>query len=69
MQSGEVELIYGYDEDINSVSTQTVILKDGDSFYIPTGLIHRAVAVKDTYVYEFSTQHFNSDSYRIINGD
>ncbi len=69
VQSGKVQLLYGYDEDINSMNTQTAILEEGDSFYIPTGLIHRAIALKDTYVYEFSTQHFDSDSYRILKGD
>lgn len=67
IQSGKVKLLYSYDEDIDKA--QSIILEEGDSFHIPVGLIHRAIAIEDTYVYEFSTQHFDSDSYRVIKGD
>ena len=43
--------------------------KKGDNFHIYTGLRHQMVALEDSQVYEFSTQHFDSDSHRIIKGD
>jgi hypothetical protein len=31
---------------------------------VPRGLVHQMEAVEDSELYEFSTQHFNSDSHR-----
>ncbi len=45
------------------------ILTTGQSFYVPVGRIHRVVALEDTKVFEFSTEHFDSDSYRLEKGD
>ena len=67
VQSGKLLLFYGYDSDINLA--QKKILKKGDSYHIPVGLKHRMVALEDTEMFEFSTQHFDSDSIRVINGD
>jgi hypothetical protein len=36
---------------------------------IPPGLLHQMQAIEDSELYEFSTQHFESDSYRIVKGD
>lgn len=44
-------------------------LTKGDNFHIPTGRVHRMTALEDTELFEFSTQHFDSDSYRILKGD
>ena len=63
VQSGSVYIQYGYDEDINKATTMT--LEAGSSFHIPVGLIHRITALEDSDVFEFSTQHFDEDSYRI----
>jgi quercetin dioxygenase-like cupin family protein len=46
-----------------------VILTPGDNFHVYTGLRHQMIALEDTELFEFSTQHFDSDSYRIIKGD
>ncbi len=46
-----------------------VILERGDNFYIPANRVHQMVALEDTELFEFSTQHFDEDSYRIIKGD
>jgi mannose-6-phosphate isomerase-like protein (cupin superfamily) len=67
VQSGSILVLYGYDEDIRSCS-QT-ILKAGESFHIPAGLIHRIIGIEDSDIFEFSTQHFDEDSYRIEKGD
>ena len=67
IQSGSVIIYYGMDEDINKA--KAVMLMAGESFHIPVGLIHRIVAVETSEVFEFSTQHFDEDSYRLIKGD
>ncbi len=67
IHSGQLEVTYGYDEDINKA--QVTILEPGDTFYVPTGLIHQMKGIKDTEMYEFSTQHFDEDSIRVIKGD
>ena len=45
------------------------ILHPGDSLHIYTGLRHQMLALKDSELFEFSTQHFNEDSKRIEKGD
>lgn len=67
LQSGCINMIYGETEDIDQA--KSTLLFPGDSFHIPTGLIHRIEAIEDSNIFEFSTQHFDSDSYRIIKGD
>jgi len=69
IQSGKIQLTYGWEDDINAESTQTTILEPGDTFHIPVLLRHQAVALLDSNIFEFSTTHFDSDSYRIIKGD
>jgi len=36
---------------------------------VPIGLVHQMEALEDSELYEFSTQHFDSDSHRLIKGD
>lgn len=67
VQSGKIILYYGWHEE-KHLST-SVILEQGDHFHIPTGLKHQMVAIQDTELFEFSTQHFDDDSYRIEKGD
>ena len=67
VQSGELLLIYGEDDDINKAKMR--ILRPGDKFHIYPGLRHQMQARKDTDMFEFSTQHFHDDSYRIEIGD
>jgi mannose-6-phosphate isomerase-like protein (cupin superfamily) len=45
------------------------ILNPGECMDIAPGLVHQMEALEDAELYEFSTQHFNSDSYRIVKGD
>lgn len=47
----------------------TVELKPGDNFYVPPGRVHQIIALETTELFEFSTQHFDEDSYRLIKGD
>ena len=46
-----------------------IILGPGDNFHVYRGLRHQMIALEDTELFEFSTQHFDSDSYRLQKGD
>lgn len=44
-------------------------LNAGDKFHVPVGIRHRMYAIEDTEMFEFSTEHFDEDSFRIEKGD
>ena len=67
VQSGRIKVLYSDEDDINSA--KHVILEAGDNFHVYRGLRHRMIALLDSEVFEFSTQHFDSDSHRIEKGD
>lgn len=67
VQSGKILLRYGDDDDYDNA--KEIILNPGDKFHIYRGLRHQMEAIEDTEMFEFSTQHFESDSYRVIRGD
>ena len=67
LENGNIRLFVGYDHDINK--SDVVCLNPGDSFHIPVGLVHRLEALENSRVFEFSTQHFDEDSIRLIKGD
>ena len=67
LQSGKLILRYSDGDDLFSATT--VILSPGDKFHIYTGLRHQMEAIEDSDLIEFSTQHFEEDSYRIQRGD
>jgi len=52
-----------------SPKRKNLILKPGDAFHVPIKMIHQMTGLLDTRMFEFSTQHFDSDSHRIIRGD
>jgi quercetin dioxygenase-like cupin family protein len=66
IHSGKLKVLYSYEEDIKKASE--TILEKGDNFHVPVGLIHRMVALEDTEMYEFSTTHYDEDSYRVERG-
>lgn len=45
------------------------ILEVGEVVTIPRGLPHQLEALEDGEIFEISTQHFDSDSYRVWKGD
>ena len=45
------------------------ILEPGDTFHVTTGLRHAMLGLLDTEMFEFSTEHFDEDSYRVLKGD
>lgn len=44
-------------------------LEQGQTYHIPVGLRHTLYGFQDSHVIEFSTQHFDSDSYRVLKGN
>lgn len=67
LQSGKILLKFSESNDRDS--SEEVILSPGDTFYIPIGLRHQMFALEDSELFEFSTQHFDNDSNRVILGD
>lgn len=61
-KGGEVALI-------KSGQLEEKTLEAGDYFHVCPGLAHQIFALYDSEIIEFSTQHFENDSYRIIKGD
>lgn len=67
IQSGKILVKYSDHDNISNA--KELVLNRGDSFHVYTGLRHQMLALEDTELFEFSTQHFDSDSYRISKGD
>jgi len=67
VQSGKILVKYSYEDDIETALE--VVLGPGENFHVCRGLRHRMIALEDTELFEFSTQHFDSDSHRIEKGD
>jgi len=72
VQSGKIKVRYS-DGDImykhGILMAEEKILGPGDNFHVYRGLRHQMIAIEDTELFEFSTQHFDEDSYRIKKGD
>jgi len=67
LQSGKLLVKFSDQDDIENA--KETILESGQNFYVYTGLRHQMIALEDSELFEFSTQHFDSDSYRILKGD
>ena len=67
IQSGKILLKWSNEDDI--INAQEVILSKGDSWHVTVGQRHQMIAIEDTELFEFSTEHFEDDSYRILKGD
>ena len=67
LQSGK--MLVKYSDDDNIKLAKELVLNPGESFHIYVGLRHQMMAIEESELFEFSTQHFDSDSYRIIKGD
>lgn len=65
LHSGELKLEYGS----GGTGLKTLIMVPGTSFHVPPGMWHRMTAIDTSDLFEFSTEHFDSDSYRIEKGD
>lgn len=73
VQSGKLQVLFSESDDLyqenGSYAAKSVVLTPGDNFHVYRGLRHQMIALEETELFEFSTQHFDEDSYRIIKGD
>lgn len=67
IQSGKIMLKYSEGDNLDFAKTK--ILERGDKFHVYRGLRHQMIALEDTELFEFSTQHFDEDSIRVEKGD
>ena len=67
LKSGKLKVYYSDSDDLSKASV--LILNPGENFHVYRGLRHQMLALEDSELFEFSTTHFDSDSYRIIKGD
>ena len=67
VQSGRMLVFSSEEDDLDNA--QSTILCRGDNFHVYRGLRHQMVALEDTELFEFSTHHLDTDSYRILKGD
>ena len=67
IQSGKILLKYSDGDEM--AYADEIVLNRGDKFHIYRGLRHQMFALEDTELFEFSTQHFDEDSYRLLKGD
>jgi mannose-6-phosphate isomerase-like protein (cupin superfamily) len=67
VQSGSIKLFYSFDDSLEDANF--ILLNKGDKFEVPIGLRHQMIAIEDTELFEFSTQHFDEDSCRLIKGN
>ena len=67
LQSGKILLYYGDSDSLDEA--KDIILEPGDKFHIYRGLRHQMIAIEDSELFEFSTEHFDEDSIRVKKGD
>tara|TARA_B100000965_G_scaffold403894_1_gene433217 strand:+ start:9661 stop:10035 length:375 start_codon:yes stop_codon:yes gene_type:complete len=67
VHSGKLEVYWSWHDDFHEAYIK--ILSPGEKFYVPVGMRHRMIALEDTEMFEFSTEHFDEDSIRIEKGD
>jgi len=67
IQSGKILLKYSKEDDLNEA--HEIILNKGERYHIYQGLRHQMIALEDTELFEFSTQHLDEDSIRVMQGD
>lgn len=67
IQTGKLLVRYGELNDIKK--SKKIVISPGDKFHVPPLLLHQMKAIEDTLMFEFSTTHFDSDSFRVLKGD
>lgn len=69
VQEGFIHIITGETDDAidhqNNSKKLHWLVHAGDAFHIKPNVPHQILAMQDTTIIEFSTQHFDLDSYRI----
>jgi len=56
-------------ESPDSITIEEFELVAGDCMDVPPGLVHQMEALEDAELFEFSTEHFDTDSHRLVRGD
>ncbi len=56
-------------ESAESGKIEEFVMEAGQCMDVPIGLVHQMEALEDAELFEFSTQHFDSDSHRLVRGD
>lgn len=56
-------------ESVDSDQLEEFEIARGDCMDVAPGLVHQMEALEDSELFEFSTQHFETDSYRLVKGD
>jgi mannose-6-phosphate isomerase-like protein (cupin superfamily) len=56
-------------ESVDSGHLDEFEISPGDCMDVSPGLVHQMEALEDSELFEFSTEHFETDSYRLIKGD
>lgn len=59
----DTQIAYGW------IDAKSYFLQAGDRLQIPVGTRHTIKALLDATIFEFSTQHFDEDSFRVLKGD
>jgi len=67
LQSGKLLVKYSDNDDLEKA--EELVLEPGQNFHVYRGLRHQMIALEDTELFEFSTTHFDEDSYRLQKGD
>ena len=62
-----VKFLY-YGETDSLEDAKDIVLVPGDKFHIYRRLRHQMIAIEDSELFEFSTEHFDDDSYRVTKG-
>lgn len=63
------KILLKYSENDNLEEAQAIILERGETFFIYPGLRHQMIGLEESEILEISTQHFETDSIRIVRGD
>jgi mannose-6-phosphate isomerase-like protein (cupin superfamily) len=66
LQSGHLQLRF---KDPETGEEYTEELLPGDAVRIRPGMVHQIGALEDSDLFEFSTRHYDTDSFRIEKGD
>jgi len=66
LQSGKLRVLYSDHDDLSLANE--IVLEPGEAFHVYPGLRHRICAIKTSEMFEFSTQHFDEDSHRLMKG-
>lgn len=66
LQSGRLKCKFCPPESfVSPEDTEIVLMEPGDVKEIPVGYIHQVFALEDSTIIEFSTRHFDDDTYRL----